>query len=220
MMTWTNLWYLLPLSSRWMTWNLFLAVLPLVLSFWLFRVAKTRSVGWWIVLFLFVAFLPNAPYILTDLIHLVSDIQIIDSLLFNTLVVIPKYVLFIGVGFEAYVLSLINLGDYLKRHGLEHWVLQVEMVLHGLCAIGVYLGRIERFNSWDLMTRPHRVVHSIVDTFLDPQPLFFMILGFGVLAGLYWIMKQINLALLLRHQYTRALKQTSVHSEVRNEGKL
>lgn len=219
-MNWTNLWYLLPLSSRWMTWNLFLAVLPLALSFWLFRVAKSRSVIWWVVLFLFVAFLPNAPYILTDLIHLVSDIRVIDSLLFNTLVVIPKYVLFIGIGFEAYVLSLINLGDYLKRQGLGHWVLQVEMVLHGLCAIGVYLGRIERFNSWDLMTRPHHVVRSIADTLLDPQPLLFMILGFSVIMGLYWVMKQINLALLLRHHYMRALKQAPVHSEVRTEEKF
>lgn len=207
-----NLWYLLPLSSRWMTWNLFLALLPLALSFWLFRVAKHRSVVWWIVLFGFVAFLPNAPYILTDLIHLVFEIQGTDSLLFNTLVIIPKYVLFIGIGFEAYVLSLINLGDYLNHQGLGHWVLQVEMLLHGLCAIGVYLGRIERFNSWDLMTRPHHVVRSIADTLLDPHPLLFMILGFTVITGLYWIIKQINLALLLRHQYSRAMKQLRVES--------
>lgn len=206
-MTWMNLWYLLPLSSRWMTWNLFLALIPLVLSFWLFRTAKQRLVLWWMGLFLFVAFLPNAPYVLTDLIHLVFDIQSTDSLLFNTLVIIPKYVLFIGIGFEAYVLSLINLGDYLKRQGLAHWVLQGELLLHGLSAIGVYLGRIERFNSWDLMTRPHRVVRSVADTFLDPQPLFFMILGFAVIAGLYWIIKQINLALLLRHQYIKAVKE-------------
>lgn len=143
MMTWTNLWYLLPLSSRWMTWNLFLALIPLVLSVWLFRTAKQRSVLWWMGLFWFVAFLPNAPYVLTDLIHLVFDIQSTDSLLFNTLVIIPKYVLFIGIGFEAYVLSLINLGDYLKRQDLDPWVLQVELLLHGLSAIGVYLGRIE-----------------------------------------------------------------------------
>ncbi|MGQ9870959.1 DUF1361 domain-containing protein [Leptodesmis sp.] len=207
MMTWMNLWYLLPLSSRWMTWNLFLALIPLVLSFWLFQTAKQCLVLWWMGLFLFVAFLPNAPYVLTDLIHLVFDIQSTDSLLFNTLVIIPKYVLFIGIGFEAYVLSLINLGDYLKRQGLAHWVLQGELLLHGLSAIGVYLGRIERFNSWDLMTRPHRVVRSVADTFLDPQPLFFMILGFAVIAGLYWIIKQINLALLLRHQYIKAVKE-------------
>jgi uncharacterized membrane protein len=213
-----NFWYLLPLSSRWMMWNLFLALLPLVLSFWLFRVAKHRSVVWWMTLCLFVAFLPNAPYILTDLIHLVFEIQGTDSLLFNTLVIIPKYVLFTGIGFEAYVLALINLGDYLKRQELGHWVLQVELLLHGLSAIGVYLGRIERFNSWDLMTRPHRVVRSITDTFLDPQPLFFMILGFAVIAGLYWIMKQINLALLLRHQYARALQQAPEPAAAKHAG--
>jgi uncharacterized membrane protein len=206
-MNWMNFWYVLPLSSNWMTWNLFLALLPLVLSYWLFRGAKHRSIAWWMVLFLFVAFLPNAPYILTDVIHLVADIQENPSLLFNTLVIIPKYVLFIGIGFEAYVLSLINLGDYLKRHGLGHWVLQVELLLHALSAIGVYLGRVERFNSWDLVTRPHHVVHSVVDTLLNPNPLLFMLLGFGVITGLYWVLKQINLALRLRHEYLQAMKQ-------------
>jgi uncharacterized membrane protein len=216
-MTWMNFWYLLPLSSRWMTWNLFLALLPLAASFWLFRMAKDRSILWWSICFIFVAFLPNAPYILTDLIHLVEDIQEQHSLLFNTLVIIPKYFLFVVIGFEAYVLSLVNLGHYLQCQGLGRWVLQMEVLLHGLSAIGIYLGRFERFNSWDLMTRPYHVIHSIFGSFFDRRPLLFMILSFVIIAGLYWGMKQITVALMLQKQYRQRLKQGGVTVGGRSE---
>jgi uncharacterized membrane protein len=209
-MTWTTVWYVLPLSSRWMMWNLFLALIPLGLSLWLFRRPGPRSLGWWLGMAAFVAFLPNAPYVLTDLIHLTEEIHENNSLLFNTLVLLPKYALFVFIGFEAYVLSLMNLGHYLKQQGLASAVLQVELVLHGLCAIGVYLGRFERFNSWDLMTRPHHVFHSLAENLLDPRPLFFMVLGLVTIAGLYWVMKQISLALLLQHQYAETLRQQSL----------
>jgi uncharacterized membrane protein len=207
--TWIDrLWQALPVSSTWMTWNLFLAIVPLALSLWLFRRTQARTPLWWVGMFAFVAFLPNSPYVLTDVIHLVQDIQSNSSLLFNTLVVIPKYVIFVLVGFEAYVLALINLGNYLRRQNLGDAVLQAELALHGLCAIGVYLGRFERFNSWDLMTRPHHVVRSIAENLLDPRPLFVMIAGFGAIAGLYWVMKEISLALSLKWQREKAFAKT------------
>jgi len=111
-------------NSRWMTWNLFLALVPLALSFWLFRQrvkpkhnhspALTHKVYphplWWLGLLVFIAFLPNAPYVLTDIIHLIHDIRRTNSIWVITLVLIPQYLLFIIAGFEAYVISLINLG--------------------------------------------------------------------------------------------------------------
>ncbi|MGA7932285.1 MAG: DUF1361 domain-containing protein, partial [Kovacikia sp.] len=169
-----EVWHTLSDSSLWMAWNLFLALVPLGLSIWLFRLASTRSLLWWVGFFLFVAFLPNAPYILTDLIHLVGDIQMTDSLVLNTLVILPKYLLFVLVGFEAYVLCLINLGFYFKRQGLGRWVSQTELILHALSAIGIYLGRVERFNSWDIMARPHHVFNSFAESLLDIRPLMFM----------------------------------------------
>ena len=62
--------------SGWIIWNLFLAFIPLGLSFWLFRwQTKSRSLLWWIGLIVFIAFLPNAPYLLTDIIHLIEAIR-------------------------------------------------------------------------------------------------------------------------------------------------
>ena len=76
-------------------WNLFLAFIPLALSFWLFRRGKSRSFVWWLGLVVFLAFLPNAPYILTDIIHLIYDVRAVDSVWTVTLVVFPLHLAFI-----------------------------------------------------------------------------------------------------------------------------
>lgn len=200
------IWYALPFAYRWMAWNLLLALIPWLLSVWLFQTPVKRSIFWWGGLVVFVAFLPNAPYILTDLIHLTEEIQRTDSLLLNTLVILPKFGLFVLLGFSAYVVSLVNLGQYLQRQGLGRFVLPTELALHGLSAIGVYLGRFERFNSWDLVTRPVQVVTELLTDLLDGRSLMIMALSFSVLTILYWLFKQITLALLLQQQYRKIVR--------------
>lgn len=209
-MNWvTTIWQAISGTSDWMAWNLFLAVMPLMLSVWLFRRSSHRSPLWWSGVLAFIAFLPNAPYVLTDLIHLVDDIRANGSLLVNTLVVIPKYLVFVLVGFQAYVLSLINVGYYLRQHGLNSYILQMELLLHGLSAIGVYLGRFERLNSWYIVTRPHHVLQSVMENLLDGRPLIFMTIAFVVTALLYWLMKQVTLAVLLQKRYATVIQRRS-----------
>lgn len=199
-MSWTAFWYVLPISLDWMRWNLFLALIPLSLSIGLFQLAPQRSLGWWLGLVAFVVFLPNAPYILTDVIHLVEEIQGTESLLVNSLVIIPRYVLFILLGFGAYVLSLVNVGLYLNAHALGRWILPMELGLHSLSAIGVNLGRFDRFNSWDLLVRPGSILLEILQDLTSRRALGFIAIATLVIAGLYWVGKQITLALLLRSQ--------------------
>lgn len=190
-------------NVRWMSWNLYLALIPLGVSIWLFQQARSRSMMWWLGLLTFVLFLPNAPYVLTDTIHLIQDIREQASVWIITLVVIPQYILFLLIGFEAYVLSLLNFGDYLKRHNLSHWILGMELSLHGLSAIGIYLGRFLRFNSWDVLARPRSLTDVIVNDLLEHQPLLVMALTAMVLTGLYWLTKQLNLAIFV---YVKSLR--------------
>jgi uncharacterized membrane protein len=213
LLTWVNLaWRALYGNSRWMAWNLFLAFVPLALSVWLFRKAQrskagqrpSRSFVWWVGLVVFIAFLPNAPYVLTDIIHLVSDIRAQSSIWVITLVLIPQYLLFIGAGFEAYVLSLINLGYYLNQQGWSKWVIWVELLIHGLSAIGIYLGRFLRFNSWDLITQFDTIAGSVVDEAARRRPLIVIAITFVVITGLYWLMKQVSLALAAYRQNSKA----------------
>jgi uncharacterized membrane protein len=177
-----------------------LAVIALGLSFFLFkRKQSLRSGVWWLGLVVFIAFLPNAPYLLTDIIHLIratSSGQI--SAWVITVVVIPVHVLAILMGMEAYVLSLMNQGYYLKHHGAKQYILAGELIVHALCAIGVYLGRFVRFNSWDLVTDPGNVLLTTFDTLTAKRPAFVMVLIFLILTVLYWLMKQLTIGIKLR----------------------
>jgi uncharacterized membrane protein len=187
----------LGINMRWMTWNLFLAFIPLALSVWLFRTRRGRSWVWWLGFLVFYAFLPNAPYLLTDVIHLIHDIRTIQSVWMITLVLLPVYLLVIWAGFEAYVISLINLGYYLHRIGKTQWILWVELITHALCAIGIYWGRFLRFNSWDFITQPDALLTRGVEELLGKQPLIIITVTFVILLVLYWIMKRVTLGFVM-----------------------
>ena len=188
--------------SGWIFWNLFLAFIPLALSFWLFRgQSRSRSFLWWIGLIVFIAFLPNAPYMLTDVIHLIAAIRSDYSVWEITLIFIPLHVSAILCGFEAYVISLINQGHYLKQQGAEKFVVGSELLVHALCAVGIFLGRFLRFNSWDIVTNPDVVLFHTIDYLTDKRPLLVIGITFVVLAVSYWIMKQLTLGVLLRIRY-------------------
>jgi uncharacterized membrane protein len=180
-------------NMRWMTWNLFLAFIPLALSVWLFRKKRGRSWVWWLGFIVFYAFLPNAPYLLTDVIHLIDDIREIQSVWMITLVLIPIYLLVILAGFQAYVASLINLGYYLHRIAKSQWILWVELITHALCAVGIYWGRFLRFNSWDLVTQPDALLTKGIEELVGKQPLVIIAITFVILTGLYAIMKRVTL---------------------------
>ncbi len=186
----------LQTNMRWMTWNLFLAFVPLVLSVWLFRSKRGRSWIWWLSFLTFYAFLPNAPYLLTDIIHLIDDIRRIQSVWIITLVLFPVYFLVILAGLEAYVISVINLGHYLHRIGKSRCILGIELITHALNAIGIYWGRFLRFNSWDFITQPDAILTIGSEELLGKQPLVIITITFVILWGLYWLMKRVTLGLM------------------------
>ena len=185
--------------SGWIVWNLFLAFIPFALSFLLYRrKSLSRSLLWWVAFAVFIAFLPNAPYLLTDIIHLIRATRSGYSAFIIVLFFIPLHLFAILTGFQAYVISVMNQSHYLKRIGAAHYILLAELITHALSAIGVFLGRFRRYNSWDFVTDPGNIVLSALDDLTSKRPLAVIIASFIVLTGLYWIAKQINLGLLLR----------------------
>ena len=185
--------------SGWIIWNLFLALIPFALSFWLYRRRSTsRTLLWWVAFAVFFAFLPNAPYLLTDIIHLIRATRSGYSALVLTLIFIPLHLFAILSGFEMYVISLLNQGHYLKRIGLEKYITGSEIATHALCALGVYMGRFRRFNSWDLVSDPANVLLITLDDLTSKRPAIVIVISFIGLTVLYWIAKQITLGLVLR----------------------
>ncbi|GAA2431456.1 DUF1361 domain-containing protein [Actinomadura vinacea] len=153
-------------DAWWMGWNTLLAWVPVALAWGLFRGGADRSVSrsplWWAGLVLFVLFLPNAPYVVTDLFHLPyalwpegRDGPVVTA-------VLPVYAAFIGSGLLAYYLALAGVRRYLGLIGLGAWQGRVTVAAHALCAIGIFLGRSAHLNSWELVIDPLGTFEGIV----------------------------------------------------------
>ena len=150
---------------------------------------RERSFFWWIGVLLFIAILPNAPYILTDIIHFYGAVRAISSVWKITLVIVPTYILFIGIGWFAYVFSLVNIRQYMGKNQLEAYITITEFTLHILCAIGIYIGRFIRFNSWSLVTEPKHFLQVLPGELLGKFPLVVILLTFVIITTLYAIFK-------------------------------
>ncbi|MGK7890561.1 MAG: DUF1361 domain-containing protein [Leptolyngbyaceae cyanobacterium] len=189
-----------------LAWLVAIALLLVTIHLLLIRQKEpSRTWKWWIVLAIFIAFLPNAPYLLTDIIHLIRGTRVGQTPIWViALVFIPLHITAIVVGFEAYVISLINQGAYLKQRGVPQYILPAELLIHGLCATGIYLGRFIRLNSWDLVMDPSNVLLITLNSLTSKRPILVIGLTFVILTVLYWVMKQVTLGLKLRIHYARS----------------
>ncbi|WP_131741271.1 DUF1361 domain-containing protein [Actinomadura roseirufa] len=161
-----NLVDVLRRDSWWMGWNTLLAWIPVLLALALFRGGAprrpSRSPFWWAGLALFALFLPNAPYVITDLVHLRHDLLMANQDGPVVTAVLPVYLVFIGSGLLAYYLALGAALRHLARLGLGAWQGRVALAAHALCALGVFLGRWARLNSWEPVMDPHAALERIL----------------------------------------------------------
>ena len=158
-----------------LTWNLFLAWIPFGLSL---CVAAVHGRGGprpllWVFGAGWLLFLPNAPYILTDFIHLgrVGGAPLwFDAALIGT---------FAAAGLALGLASLLVVHHVVEARAgrVVGWAVAVGSLM--LCTIGIYLGRFPRFNSWDVVTDPHSLVAVILQRLADPLGNPFL-LRFGV----------------------------------------
>ena len=137
-------------------WNLFLAWVPLIAAVLAFTLAR-RGVGVLagLLVVVWLLFFPNAPYVLTDFIHLHGNGP--SPLWYDALMLSSFAWTALMLGFASlYLIQTI----IKERAGVAAgWV--VAAFVLGLASFGVYLGRFARFNSWDVVTRPHLVLSVI-----------------------------------------------------------
>jgi uncharacterized membrane protein len=145
---------------RYLIWNLLLAWVPFVLAIFFYdgqrrgmRVPGLVALG-----ALWLVFFPNAPYIVTDFVHLTRDP--LSPLWFD------------GLTIGAFALTglLLGLGSlYLVQSAVRRelgWIVVAASLLLG--SVGIYLGRFVRLNSWDFFTNPHYLAYLVRLRLSDP----------------------------------------------------
>ena len=151
---------------RFLAWNLFLAWIPFVLALVLY-VSDRRGRGPAILVPLAAAwllFLPNAPYIVTDFVHLGIDTSV--PIWFDATMTAS----FAGTGLVLGLVSVLLVQAVLERRygSAVGWLMLPPIFL--LCSAGIYLGRVHRFNSWDALAHPGALLDTFAVRLADPLP--------------------------------------------------
>jgi len=153
------------LIYRNLVWNLFLAWLPYIFSLltaYLYLRAPRR---WWrlaIPATLWLIFFPNAPYLITDFLHLTTRPYV--PLWYDILMLS----IFSWTGIFLAIASLRTMHRLIERYAgvVLGWLFVVAVISLG--GLGIYLGRFERWNSWDLLIRPRFIVENVMARFAEP----------------------------------------------------
>jgi uncharacterized membrane protein len=147
-----------------MIWNLILAFIPYFIS----KRLSTQSdrmknnLKFALIFIAWLLFIPNSFYIITDLFHLHRsdampvwfDLALIFSFAWN--------------GLMLGIISVMQMERIIRsRFHIRHEFVFLFPVMC-LIALGVYIGRYMRFNSWDLVTNPLSLFSDISYMFVHP----------------------------------------------------
>jgi uncharacterized membrane protein len=164
-----------------LVWNLTLAWIPLLLAALLvFAYSRRRPAAELLLVgAAWLVFLPNAPYVLTDFIHLGTEHRQFDAVLLASFAFTS-----LALGFAS--LLLVQLVVTRAAGAAIGWFVALSSIL--AASVGIYLGRVLRLNSWDVVHRPGHLAEislaRLADPFGNRQLIGFVVLlcGFQVLA--------------------------------------
>ena len=131
-------------------WNLFLALVPYFLSSSIHNnfFDSNKKIQNSIYTLIWLLFIPNTFYILTDFTHLhyYNALQFgLDLLIISSFSFAGFYVGLLSLH-HMYLLTIAKYGEKIGNF----FILSISF----LSAFGIYLGRVLRFNSWDIISKP------------------------------------------------------------------
>lgn len=152
-------------AYRNLIWNLFLAWIPYLFSIWAAALYVSRPGRRWVIIFpgiLWLIFFPNAPYIITDFLHLADRPRI--PIWYDILMLAA----FAWTGFFLAIVSLRTMQIIVKNHfgWFMSWVFAGTALTLG--GIGIYLGRFSRWNSWDIFFSPKEILFDVAVRIVNP----------------------------------------------------
>jgi uncharacterized membrane protein len=181
--------YAMNLNYIFYVWNLFLAVLPILISRKLRSHDRlTKKVIMLLIVWLLL--LPNAPYVVTDLLHYKErwpvpkwyDLLLVTSAAWN--------------GLMAGFISVMQVEHFLSKFLTKRKTGLIIFIVFFLCGYGIYIGRFLRFNSWDVITDPLQLFSASARHFILPYEYLavwkFTVLFALMLVIIYHSLKQFS----------------------------
>lgn len=162
-----------------LVWNLFLAFVPYIISMGFNKIAFKGKLLQLLIFSTWLLFFPNALYIITDIIHLGKTSVV--PLWYDAVLLFTSSLLGLVLAFA----SLINVEKYFMFYFKNIHVNILIILLLFAGSYGVYLGRFERWNSWDIVKNLNEMMLYILNTFLHPLEHTKMWVVTFLLTGLY-----------------------------------
>jgi len=171
-------------------WNVFLAIIPFSITIYLSTTPNLSHIKLAVWCIIWLAFLPNAPYIVTDLIHIRTGN---DALLWLDVLVVLSFAL---SGLLLFYISIIHMQQLVLSKFKKFPIEIISIVILFLCGFGVYLGRFLRYNTWEIISQPHHLFRDIITIIFSPfqhYEAWLFTLGFGAFLTIgYFMFKNLN----------------------------
>ncbi|MEO8665982.1 MAG: DUF1361 domain-containing protein [Ignavibacteria bacterium] len=147
-----------------LNWNLFLAFIPWILSMIIASRKKHQDniLTLFLLIFTWLIFFPNSPYILTDLFHLQNRRNAPQW--FDLIIILSFAWTGLSYGFH----SLLNIESLLTERLKPRIINFFMVILLFMGSFGVYLGRFLRWNSWDIINNPVLLLSDVFERIYDP----------------------------------------------------
>ena len=174
-------------------WNLILAWMPywiaLTLEFFTRRRPNASVVSIGFLLISWLLFFPNAPYIVTDLLHLHD--RLVVPHWFDTMM----FVSFAWTGLLLGYCSLFEVHRFLDSRFPKRfsWIFIVGAIWLG--GFGVYMGRFQRWNSWSVLTNPFGLLRQQIHVLMNPFD-YLATLGVAVVLSSFMLIGYLTLGAL------------------------
>ena len=160
----------------WMSFNVFLAIVPVVFGFLMLRnrylTIKIIASSLWI------TFLPNTLYLITDIIHFLEDAVILSG----TYLAIDlfMYLFLVVLGILTFTLSIYPFERLVfpNKKNIKRNI-PTFFILNSIIGFGMVLGRVQRANSWEVFTDTGKVIVLSLNT-LSSLELMLLALILGI----------------------------------------
>ncbi len=176
-----------------MLWNLFLAWLPMLAALAAYNLRKRDARRGWAMIvpcaFVWLLFFPNAPYMVTDMLHLQPRYGV--PLWYDLLLLVS----FAWTGTFLGLVSLYLMHTLVRRSaGVPAGWLFTFTVL-AITGFGVYLGLFPRWNSWDLFLNPMSLLSDVWQRvrhpFADSRTIVFSMLFSLCITAMYFVLSAV-----------------------------
>ncbi len=175
-------------NISWMGFNIFLALIA-VLFGWL-----VKQTTWKLLRILYgvvwILFLPNTLYLLTDIIHFFENMQYVAGI--YKVIFVLQYLLLLLLGVTTYFAALYPIEQVFAT--TTKWQKSIFILLINLLVgFGMTLGRVERVNSWDIVLDIPSVLQTSTHMLTSTNSLLLILLFTAIGTLVYFSLRALVL---------------------------